>query len=88
MTLEQARDVIAKANGKTSWEDWGWKCSEPYGKDIPSKYQDEAWKLYAIELAKEAYKAGGNGGYYDEGLGGMNYEYSEEKWNEFIKTKL
>jgi hypothetical protein len=43
---------------------------------------------YIKQLAKEAYEAGGNGGYYDEGLGGMNYEYSEEKWNEFIKTKL
>lgn len=42
----------------------------------------------AINLSKEAYVAGGNGGHYDEGLGGMNYEFSEENWNEFIEDKI
>lgn len=41
-----------------------------------------------LEIAEKAYKAGGNGEYYDEGLGGMNDEYSKEAWEDFKKGML
>ena len=55
MTLQEAKDQIAKKYGKESWYLWGYEYSEPYGKTIPEKYMDEAAELYCrINLASFA----------------------------------
>jgi hypothetical protein len=41
-----------------------------------------------LEIAENAYKAGGNGEYYDEGLGGMNDEFSKEGFEDFKREIL
>jgi len=46
MTLQEAKDFIAKKYLKSSWSDWSAECAEPYGRSIPEKYMDEAAELY------------------------------------------
>lgn len=57
MTLQDAKDIIAKKNGKKSWNIWGYEFSEPYGKEIPSKYLEEAAELYAKSMNYDLIKA-------------------------------
>jgi hypothetical protein len=56
MTFEEAKDTIARVNGKESWFMWGYEFSEPYGREIPLKYLEKAAELYARSKWEEAIK--------------------------------
>lgn len=62
-TLQEAKDEIARSNGKESWDKWGYEFSEPYGKEIPSRYLEQATELYV----KSKYSM------IDELLGALKY---------------
>ena len=53
MTFDSAKEVIARKNGKKSWDDWGRECSEPYGRSIPAQYVEEAAMLVINSLNRE-----------------------------------
>lgn len=53
MTLQQAKDKVAKNHGKESWNDWAQAYAEPYGKSLPEEIQDQAAELYARSINEQ-----------------------------------